>query len=190
MHPCTNPSPGEKTREVEHPLVARQRAEALAVLRVLQVHCAVLRGHEQCVASAAVKHRLSGPTSQGIRVHMSLFLHAEALAGLRAPELRTAAPRGCEQDITTVAVNHQVNTCAISKISDALESVRRHSPVSALTDPTQVTGSRDPGPRSQGPRALDPGTQGPRARDQGTEGQGHKDAGPRTQGRRAKDPWT
>ena len=56
LHPCTNPSPGEKTREVEHPLVARQRAEALAVHRVLQI----LRGREQYVASAAVKHQLNG----------------------------------------------------------------------------------------------------------------------------------
>ena len=40
----TNPSPGEKIHEVDDPLVSRQRAVALALLRVPLLHCAICDG--------------------------------------------------------------------------------------------------------------------------------------------------
>ena len=53
----TNLSPGEKTREVDYALVSRQRAVALALLRVPLLHCAILLSGEQYDTSAAVKHQ-------------------------------------------------------------------------------------------------------------------------------------
>jgi len=76
-----DPSPGEKTRGVDHHLVARQRTEALAVVGVPRLPCAILRGREQHVASAAVKHQLNARTAlnaeHGRRCHVGDQLVSE-----------------------------------------------------------------------------------------------------------------